>query len=68
MNPEEAVQAHIDLKAKHSMGIHWGTFSLTGEDVMEPPLRLQQAVIDNKIGEEKFVVYKHGETRSYSLS
>lgn len=31
MNPEEAMQAHIDLQPKKSIAIHWGTFQLGDE-------------------------------------
>jgi N-acyl-phosphatidylethanolamine-hydrolysing phospholipase D len=44
MNPSEAVQTHIDLKSKWSLGVHWGTFALTGEPIMEPPLLLRNAL------------------------
>ena len=29
MNPEDAVQAHLDLEAERSIGMHFGTFQLT---------------------------------------
>lgn len=31
VDPEEAVQIHQDLQAKHSVAIHWGTFALAYE-------------------------------------
>lgn len=31
VNPEQAVQIHLDVKSKKSVGIHWGTFVLTDE-------------------------------------
>ena len=31
VNTEEAVQIHEDIKSKSSLGIHWGTFSLSFE-------------------------------------
>src|SRR5688572_506528 len=33
MNPDEAVQAHVDLAATRSIGIHFGTFQLTTEGI-----------------------------------
>jgi len=40
MNPEEAVQAFVDLGARTFVAMHWGTFKLTDEPLDEPPLRL----------------------------
>lgn len=31
VDPEEAVQIHLDLQAKESVAIHWGTFALAYE-------------------------------------
>jgi L-ascorbate metabolism protein UlaG (beta-lactamase superfamily) len=33
MNPAEAVQAHLDLGAHESIGMHFGTFQLTAEGI-----------------------------------
>lgn len=43
MDPEEAVQACTDLGAARMLGIHWGTFSLTREPILEPPVRAKAA-------------------------
>ena len=43
MNPAEAVQAHIDLEAAESIGIHFGTFRLTAEGIDEPLRALEDA-------------------------
>ncbi len=59
--PDEAVQIHIDLCARQSVGIHWGTFSLTDEVPDEPPRRLQQALASHKIPSSQFRVPAHGE-------
>jgi L-ascorbate metabolism protein UlaG (beta-lactamase superfamily) len=40
LNPEQAVQAWLDLGARHFVAMHWGTFKLTDEPLDEPPERL----------------------------
>ena len=40
MNPEQAVQAFLDLRARDFLAMHWGTFKLTDEPLDEPPRRL----------------------------
>jgi L-ascorbate metabolism protein UlaG (beta-lactamase superfamily) len=40
MNPEQAVRAFVDLGAAHFFAMHWGTFKLTDEPLLEPPERL----------------------------
>ncbi len=62
MTPEEAVQVHFDVKAKRSIGIHWGTFMLTDEPLDEPPLKLKKAMHERRIPDSDFVVVQHGET------
>jgi len=43
MNPDEAVQAHLDLGAPESIGMHYGTFQLTNEGIDEPLRALDEA-------------------------
>jgi N-acyl-phosphatidylethanolamine-hydrolysing phospholipase D len=44
MNPEEAVRAYEDLGGSGAfVGMHWATFRLTDEDVLEPPVRTRAA-------------------------
>lgn len=44
MNPEDAVQAYLDLGGEGAfVGMHWGTFRLTDEDPLEPPVRARSA-------------------------
>ena len=38
-DPEEAVQAALDLKASRALAMHFGTFDLTDEPLDEPPAR-----------------------------
>jgi L-ascorbate metabolism protein UlaG (beta-lactamase superfamily) len=36
MDPKQAVQAHLDLHAKWSVGMHYATFQMTSEAIDEP--------------------------------
>lgn len=68
VNPEEALQIHQDIGARQSLGIHWGTFILTAEEIDEPPRRLAQALKDAGLPPDSFSVFAVGETRRYPLS
>ncbi|CZR61141.1 probable FMP30 Found in Mitochondrial Proteome [Phialocephala subalpina] len=43
-NPFDSVNIFLDTKCQRAMGIHWGTWVLTGEDVLEPPKLLKEAM------------------------
>ncbi len=62
INPEEAVQIHLDLKAKRSIGVHWGTFDLTDESLDQPPKDLAIARAAKKLPQEAFDVMAIGQT------
>ena len=61
INPEEALQIHLDVRSKKSVAIHWGTFILTDEPLDEPPKRLEEARRENGRSEEEFLILRHGE-------
>lgn len=47
LNPAEAVQAHLDLGATRSFGVHWATFQLGDEEPIQPSLDLAEALLDH---------------------
>ena len=53
VNPEDAVRIMEDLGNPDSFGMHWGTFSLTSEDTIEPKERLE--VITKKKNIDNFI-------------
>lgn len=63
VNPPEAVQMHRDLRARRSLGIHWGTFELTDESLDEPPRALARARQAAGLAEDDFFVLAVGQTR-----
>jgi L-ascorbate metabolism protein UlaG (beta-lactamase superfamily) len=65
MNPAEAVRAHGDLGAKHSIGMHFGTFQLTPEAIDQPQADLEAARSQSGISDKEFVTLHEGETRIY---
>jgi N-acyl-phosphatidylethanolamine-hydrolysing phospholipase D len=62
VNPEEAVQIHLDIGAAKSIGMHWGTFPLTAEEPGEPPLKLAEARRGKQIDEQAFITISVGQT------
>jgi N-acyl-phosphatidylethanolamine-hydrolysing phospholipase D len=63
VDPAEAVQIHLDLHARRSVGFHWGTFSLSDEALDEPPRALAQARQARQVGADEFFVLAIGQTR-----
>jgi L-ascorbate metabolism protein UlaG (beta-lactamase superfamily) len=62
MNPAEAVQAHREVGARRSLGMHWGTFQLTDEAREAPLDALEAARVAAGLGPEEFQVLPIGGT------
>jgi N-acyl-phosphatidylethanolamine-hydrolysing phospholipase D len=65
MNPEEAVDAALDLGAKRALAMHYGTFDLSDEPLDEPPARFRAAAAGTPLGDEGAWVLRIGETREF---
>ncbi|MCJ1352527.1 MAG: hypothetical protein MMC33_002511 [Icmadophila ericetorum] len=66
-NPYDSVNIFRDTMCKRAMGIHWGTWVLTEEDVLEPPKKLKEALKRYDIPEEGvFDVCDIGESREFA--
>lgn len=65
MNPEEAIQASIDLGAQKTMAMHFGTFDLSDEDLAEPPQRFLAAAASSSLDAKDAWVLRIGETRRF---
>ena len=59
--PEEALNVAQDLKSKKVMGMHWGTFVLSLEPIMEPTVRLKASAAKYGFKEEDVIIFKIGE-------
>jgi N-acyl-phosphatidylethanolamine-hydrolysing phospholipase D len=65
MNPEEAIDAAVDLRAQRTIGMHWGTFDLTDEALDEPPKRFHAAAERVGWGADQAWTLAVGETRRW---
>jgi N-acyl-phosphatidylethanolamine-hydrolysing phospholipase D len=65
LNPEEAVQAAVDLRARRAIAMHFGTFDLSDEPLDEPPRRFLEAAAMSPLGEGGAWVLRVGEMREF---
>jgi L-ascorbate metabolism protein UlaG (beta-lactamase superfamily) len=61
LDPADAVEAHLALGAKVSVGIHFGCFNLASEGMLEPVEELERARIARRLTRSSFVTLEHGE-------
>jgi L-ascorbate metabolism protein UlaG (beta-lactamase superfamily) len=67
MNPDDAVRAHLDLRPRRTLGMHFGTFQLTDEAIGAPVAGLRTARARHGVAEAAFDVLGFGETREYPI-
>ena len=63
-NPEEALSIARDLKSKKVIGMHWGTFVLSLEPIMEPRTRFKKNAENYGFKKEDALIFKIGEINS----
>jgi len=66
VDPLEAVQVHLDLGAKRSVGVHWGTFALADDPLDHPLHEMAGARSAKGVDEESFYLLPIGGTRRLS--
>ena len=59
--PEEALNIGQDLKSKKIIGMHWGTFVLSLEPIMEPPIRFKENAKKYGFQENDAIIFKIGQ-------
>ena len=59
--PEEALNVAQDLRSKKVMGTHWGTFVLSLEPIMEPPVRFKASAEQYGFKKDDAIIFKIGE-------
>jgi L-ascorbate metabolism protein UlaG (beta-lactamase superfamily) len=62
--PEDALQIAKDLNSKKVLGTHWGTFVLSLEPIMEPPIKFKDNAENYGFKKEDAILFKIGETNS----
>lgn len=65
VNPEEALQAGLAVRARRMVGMHWGTFDLTDEPLDEPPRRFHAAGAAAGLDPDQVWTLAVGETRRW---
>ena len=67
MNPDDAVRAHLDLQARQSMGVHFGTFQLTDEGIDAPIRELGVALQAHGVDAKRFITPANGQSLTVGI-
>ena len=62
IDPSQAVDVHLEVRAEQSVAIHWGTFQLTIEPILEPRQLLRAELELRGIAQSRFQAVKIGDT------
>lgn len=62
VDPVGAVDIHVDIQSKQSIGMHWGTWVLTDEHVLEPPQKVAEELAKRNLDPASFIAIHHGTT------
>jgi len=65
ISPAEAVQVHLDVLSKKTIGMHFGTFPLADDSQSDPVNELAEAMILGKIEPEDFIWLANGAHLDY---
>ncbi|PBK79311.1 N-acyl-phosphatidylethanolamine-hydrolyzing phospholipase D [Armillaria gallica] len=63
--PQDSVRIFKDVRAKKAIAMHWGTWVLTTEEIMEPPKRLAEECTKIGISDGDFLLSDVGETKFF---
>jgi N-acyl-phosphatidylethanolamine-hydrolysing phospholipase D len=62
IDPAQAVDVHLEVRARQSLPIHWGTFQLTIEPILEPAQLLVEEMQRRELDAGQFRPVKIGDT------
>jgi len=62
VDPDQALQIHRDVRARKSIGMHFGTFPLADEGMHEPCSDLESAKQKHGVAADEFITIKEGDS------
>ncbi|KAF8181708.1 N-acyl-phosphatidylethanolamine-hydrolyzing phospholipase D [Mycena galopus ATCC 62051] len=65
--PRDSVAIFQDIRARKALGMHWGAWILTTEDILDPPKLLAKECVKAGVQEGAFGVCGIGETVSFDV-
>jgi L-ascorbate metabolism protein UlaG (beta-lactamase superfamily) len=66
MDPFEAIEAHLDLGAEKSVGMHFGTFQVTNEGYDRPVQDLKEGLEQKNVSSDDFKILDQGQSLHFN--